>query len=201
MSRQANREDAVEMDNMIRRVHRVTNESTYAFLVRRAGTSDLPLDFVDHMRKVLLWLWPQLTERTRPMYTTILALVDQIDMERPRSRIWHPPMTVRVSNTAIRAAAARYTAQREQVMALFEDANSSHLLEPILAAQEAFRQAQSVRASKPRKLPEEKQRTIAKRYLESKRNGSTYGIVKALAVEYDVSTTTIQTAVKKYKPD
>lgn len=197
MTKRANREDPVEMDNMIRVVHGLTNESTYAFLVRKADSSKTPREFVTHMRRVLEWLWPRLTDRTRTLHHGMKTLVDEIDKERPRSRVWHPPMTVRVSSAAIRADSARYTAKRERIMILFEEADASHRMEPVLAAQEAFQKAQSARASKPRKLPEEaQQKRIAKRYWESKQNGTAYGVVKALAVEYGVSPTTIQNVVK-----
>lgn len=85
-------------------------------------------------------------------------------------------------------------------MLLFEQIKQLHRVEATLAAQEAFKQAQSARASKPRKLEESECKRIAKVYWENKANGTIYGIAKDLAREFKVSRTTIHATAKKYKP-
>jgi hypothetical protein len=114
------------------------NESTYSFLVRKANSADTPLNFLSSMQRGLRWLLPQLTTRTDSIYYEIKKLLDEIDEERPRSRIWHPPLAVRVSKASEVAAMARYTGKRERVMALFEEANTLLLMEPFVAAQHSF---------------------------------------------------------------
>jgi hypothetical protein len=56
---------------------------------------------------------------------------------------------------------------------------------------------QSDRAKKCRKLSEENKRTIVTIYRQHEKEGSAYGVVKALARKYDVSDTTIKTIVDK----
>jgi hypothetical protein len=88
-------------------------------------------------------------------------------------------------------------------MLLFEQITSLNRLEPTIAAQEAYRQAQSTRASKLRKtlLDEETRKRIAKLYWDRKAGGTAYGLVKELAARHDVTPTTIQTIVKQYRPN
>lgn len=205
MSREPNSGDPVDVDEQIRSAFKITTESTYAYLVRRATAAGRPLEFVSRMRMATTWLRPRLTTRTRPLYDEIATLLDEIRTYAHVSsnRVWHPPLTVRVSKTAEKAVEAhRYTAKRQRVMLLFEQADSMQRLEPLLVAQDAFKQAQSARASKPRKaeLDEETRKRIAKRYWTSKQEGTAYGLVKELARQYDVTTTTIQNIVKKYQP-
>lgn len=68
---------------------------------------------------------------------------------------------------------------------------------PVVNAQKEYKKIQSERASKPRKLTEMQHARIARQYSEGKRNGEGYGLVKALAASYEVSTTTIHTIIKK----
>jgi hypothetical protein len=60
---------------------------------------------------------------------------------------------------------------------------------------------QSEAASHPHKITEQKAKSIAKTYWEMVRNGEKYGAVKMLAADNNVSTTTINTITKKYKPN
>ncbi|WP_323142798.1 hypothetical protein [Massilia phyllosphaerae] len=190
-----------QSNNTIRDQLKPLNESTYSLLVRKANSAHTPRYFVTCMQRALSWLRPQLTTRTDPIYREIETLLAEIDRERPRSRVWHPPMAVRVSKTAEMAETARYVSKRDRVMALFEEANALHRIEPFVAAQEAFNEAQRVRASKPRKLDEETCKRIAKLYWDRKQDGTSYGLVKELAGELGVTATTIQNTVKKYKPN
>jgi transposase len=132
------------------------------------------------------------------------TLVQELKKATPSIRIWHPPLTQRATKGAIRAEIARFTAKRDQIVVLLKETCLLHHMEPALAAQEAqtaYKHAQSTRASQPRKLDEHQRKRIANRYWEAKQNGTAYGIVKALAREYEVSSNTIQTAVNKYKPN
>jgi hypothetical protein len=197
-------DDATAIDESIRSFYKLTTESTYSFLVRRANEANTPMDFVGRMRMVTGWLRPRLTSRTRPMYDEIIALLDAIRayVRVSSNRVWHPPLTVRVSKTAAKAEReARYTAKRDRIMLLFEQADSTHRLAPHLAAQESLRQAQSARASKPRKFDEDKAKRAAKAYHDIKEGRAAYGGVKELAREYGVSEATIRAAAKRYPPN
>jgi len=211
MTKRAKQEGVVDISKQIRDGLGLKNDFAYSLLTRKktgllVDYFDTPKMFVLNMNSVLLKIKPQLTEETRPLYDEMKRLVEEIEKERPRNRAWHAPMSLRPSKAAARAETARYTAKRKQVMALLDEADSLHRTAPALAAQEAqaaFGKAQSTRASKNRKpdLDEDKRRRIAKRYWYAKENDESYGIVKALAAEYGVSPTTIQTIVKKYKPN
>jgi len=91
--------------------------------------------------------------------------------------------------------------KREEVMHLFGQANSLHALEPLLAAQEAFRQAQSARATKPRARDEVDAQRIAKAYWTGHTGRAERGRVKELAREYGVTEGTVRNYAKKYTPD
>lgn len=198
MSQQYDPEDPAEMDKWIRAYYNIKDESTDAFLVRNGITADTPHGFVKRMRMALAWLLPQLTARTRPMYDEIKTIIDEFDKKTSYIRTYEPGKPIELSqepNEADKAAC-------DKAVFLFEQAKSLHRVEATLAAQDAFKQSQSARASKPRKveLDEETRKRIAKRYWTSKQEGTAYGFVKELARQHDVTTTTIQTIVKKYKP-
>ncbi len=180
MSTTSNLELAASIDKEIRDTHGLTTETTYGFLIRRARTDD-STDFVFNMYQAVYWMLPKVTERTQPLLDEMMSLLDALDES-------YAGLT---ENELLH--------RREQVMLVFEQANSLIRYEPTLAAQEAFNQAQSARASKPRKLDEVSSRRIAKRYWESKANGTGYGIVKELAADFEVSVKTIHDTVKKYK--
>lgn len=191
-------EDPAEMDKWLRAYFNIKDESTDAFLVRNGISADNPQGFVKRMRMALAWLKPQLTARTSPMYDEIKAIIDEFDRKTSPIRPYDPGKPLdraQEPNEADKAAC-------EKAMFLFEQAKSLHRVESSLAAQEAFKQAQSARASKPRKvdLDEETRKRIASRYWTSKKGGTAYGLVKELARQYDVTTTTIQNIVKKYQP-
>lgn len=173
---------ATAIDKEIRDTHGLTNETTYAFLMRRARTDDRT-DFVFNMHRALYWMLPQLTERTHPLYDEMIALLDAL------------------SDALADMTDDELSYKKEQVLHLFEQANSLIRYEPTLAAQEAFNQAQSARASKPRKLSEEQTLRIAKVYWDAKREGGRRGVVKELAREFGVSVTRVQAIAKKLTPD
>lgn len=91
--------------------------------------------------------------------------------------------------------------QCEKAELLLQKAMMIQQTAPIIAAQRKYKNEQSKRASKPRKLTVDENKRIAKQYLESKRDGEGYGAVKALAAKYDVSETTIHNIVKKHKTE
>lgn len=202
MNKVSNLEGFAEVDRSVRTRLALANESTYSYLVRITAMSMFknPRDFVSHMRTVQGWLEPQLTERTRPLYDEMTRLVTLIEKERPRSRIWHPPLTVRLAKSVTKAATARYNEQRQQVMALFEQAHVSHQMEPFVAAQEKFREAQSKRGAENYILSERQQADIVKIYTDAVSAGSVYGVVKQLAINFGggVSTTAIHAILRKH---
>ena len=139
--------------------------------------------FASNMHQALYWMLPQVTSRTRPLFDEMMALLDALDES-------YADMTD-----------DELFYKREQILHLFEQANSLIRYEPTLAAQEAFNQAQSARASKLRATNEDVARRIAKAYSDSKRDGTSYGMVKRLAREYNVTQTTIHNYIRKYSPD
>ncbi|MRW85668.1 hypothetical protein GJ698_16430 [Pseudoduganella sp. FT26W] len=198
MSKLATQEHFIEVDRSVRTRLALANESTYSYLVRITAMFKNPKEFGMHMRTVKEWLEPQLTDRTRPLYDEMTTLLTRIEKERPRNRSWHPPLTVRVPKSVTRDAAARYTAQRERIMVLFEQANISHQMEPFVAAQEKYKKAQSKRASEQSTLSERQQSNIVKLYTDRASTGSVYGYVKELANEFKVSPTAIHAVLRKH---
>jgi len=197
MSKQYDPEDPVEMEKWTREYYKIgKNESTDAYLVRTGVTADTPTGWVKRMNMALAWLWPQLTPRTQPLYDEIRTIVEEYHQKTSLIRPWVEGQKFVTKEEPNELDAAKC----EKAMFLFDQAKQLHRVEVTLAAQEAFKQAQSARASKPRKLSEAACERIAKRYWESKANGTGYGIAKALAAEYDVSATTIHATARKYKP-
>jgi hypothetical protein len=70
-----------------------------------------------------------------------------------------------------------------------------------MAAQARYSEAQSNRASKPRKLSEAVRHQIVKRYKELVANGGAYGARKLLAGKYNVSETTIGNILNRADKD
>jgi len=195
MSRQLDPEDPGQMDKWIRSYYNIPDdEATDAYLVRKGISADTPDGFVSRMKMALAWLWPQLTPRTRPLYDEIFAIVDEYELKTSSVRTWieGQPLPRRQEPNEVDAAKC------EKALFLFEQAKELHRVDATLTAQAAFKQAQSERASKPRKLDEATCKRIAKRYAEAKANGTGYGIVKELASEYEVSARTIHDTVKRY---
>lgn len=184
-----------EMDKWIREYFKIEVGTTESYLIRNGISEDTPDGFIKRMNMALAWLWPQLTPRTRPLYEEIQTIVQEFQQKTSRFRpfVDGQPLTIAQEPTEVDAAKC------EKAMLLFEQAKQLHKVEATLAAQEAFKKAQSVRASKPRKLDESECRRIAKVYWDSKALGSSYGIAKMLAGEYGVSRTTIHATAKKYR--
>ena len=196
MTRQHDPEDPAQMDMWVREYYKIpSGEATDAYLIRKGISADTPTGFVSRMKMALAWLWPQLTPRTRPLYDEIFTIVDEYELKTSRVLTWveGQPLPRRQEPSAVDAAKC------EKALFLFEQAKELHRIDATLNAQAAFKQAQSARASKPRKLDEVSSRRIAKRYWESKANGTGYGIVKELAADFEVSVKTIHDTVKKYK--
>jgi hypothetical protein len=203
MSTPFDSEDPVKVDRWIREYYKLTDESTDAFLIRNRITEDSPRGFVARTNMALAWLWPQLTTRTAPLYYQIKTLIDDLNTQASGVRVWHPPIAFPPPRVTEEVAKTQYVAKREQVMLLLEQVVALNRLEPTVAAQEAYRQAQSTRASKLRKtsLDEDTRKRIAKLYWDRKASGTAYGLVKELAGRHDVTPTTIQAIVKQYKPN
>lgn len=197
MRKQYDPEDPAEMDKWTREYYKINkDEATDAYLVRTGVTANTPTGWVKRMNMALAWLWPQLTPRTQPLYDEICTIVEDF-----LPKTWLPRIPVEGKNyIPIDEPSELDLAKCEKAMLLFEQTKQLHRAEATLASQEAFKKAQSARASKPRKLSEAACKRIAKRYWECKANGTGYGIAKALAAEYDVSPTTIHATARKYKP-
>ena len=198
MSKQYDPEDPVEMDKWTRAYFKIKDgEATNAYLVRTGVTKDSPDGFVKRMNMALAWIWPHLTPRTQPLYDQIREIVEEYNRKFSSViRFLEPGQKFVPISEPTELDAAKC----EKAMLLFEQAKELRRVDATLAAQEAFKQAQSARASKRRKLDEAACQRIAKRYWASKADGTSYGIAKALAAEYDVSTTTIHATARKYKP-
>jgi hypothetical protein len=185
------------MDAWTRTYFKITDgETTDAYLIRTGVTADTPSGFVKRMNMALAWLWPQLTPRTRPLYDEIRGIVEDYHNKTTNFRTFIEGQPLSLSAEPTESDASKC----EKAMFLFEQAKELHRVEATLAAQEAFKQSQSARASKPRKLNEDECKRIARVYWESKREGTGYGVAKMLAAEYGVSATTIHTTANKYKP-
>jgi len=90
--------------------------------------------------------------------------------------------------------------RQRQIVNVFERIRNSIIAADAIAQVKSHSKAQSQRASMPRKLTEREYEQIRKYYWDSKRDGTSYGVVKQLAARFDVSPTTIQNIVKKDKP-
>ena len=88
----------------------------------------------------------------------------------------------------------------EKAELLWQKAMTIHEVVPKIEAQKKYKNEQSKRASKPRKLTEDENKRIARQYGEHKSSGTGYGAAKALAATYNVSETTIHNIVRKHKP-
>lgn len=176
---------AAIIDKDIREIYGITDESTYAYLVRAARTDEAE-ELVWRLRVALGWLLPRLTPRTRQMFDEMMTLVDELDE----------------LTTNGRTDADDFSLKREKVMLVFEEVNTLHRLEPLLAAQDALSHAQSARASKLRAVDEEVARRIAKAYWASHDGKRAQrGLVKELAREYGVTEATVRNYATKYKPN
>jgi len=177
-------EAAEVIDREFREMYGLTNESTFAFLLRSART-DRSESFVSNMYRALSWLLPRMTLRTRPIFDEITLLLDELD---------EPASDDSMNELAI-------TMKQEEVLRLFGQANSLNELEPLLAAQEAFKQSQSARAAKPRASEEVIAKRIATAYWTDHNGRAVRGRVKELAAEYEVSEGTVRNYAKRYKPN
>jgi hypothetical protein len=204
MSQQFDPDDPEAMDSWIRDFYKIKNEPTDAFLIRNGVTADTLQGFVKRTNMALAWLWPHLTPRIRLLYDEIRSIVDEVEAEIDSMLQFFDEKSSPKPRPARKfyreAPTDEERAKFDKARLLFEQAKILCRLESAQAEQNVFRQAQSARASKPRKLSEASCARIAKRYWESKQNGESYGIVKQLAAEYDVTPTTIHATVKKYKP-
>ena len=91
--------------------------------------------------------------------------------------------------------------KQHQVVSTFHQIRGSVIASDAIASVATQSQAQSARASKLRATSEDVARRIAKAYSDSKRDGTSYGMVKRLAREYNVTQTTIHNYIRKYAPD
>lgn len=197
MSKHFDIEDPAEVDKWTRYYYHIDDdERTDAYLVRNGFTKETSFGYIKRMNMALAWIEPQLTANTRPIFDEMKLLMSEYHARfhttSPLGEFVAPePETVQLESAK---------ALNEKIEMLFNQAKTIHRLQPTLDAQEKYKQAQSERASKPRKLTERENERVAKHYWESKENGEGYGVVKALAAKYDVSETTIHNIVKKHKP-
>jgi len=208
MSQQRDPEDPIEMDKWIRTYYGIENEDTDAFLVRKGFLADTPEALAKRLQMAYAWIDPQATPQTRPIIDQIKAILD--DFERKTAvdipPTWQPsqPLVMPQRDVPINLPPSLTevdTLQLEKGQMLFEQAKALHRVHPVAQAQEKYRQAQSERATKPRKLDEAQCKRIAQLYWASHEAGSVYGVAKKLAGMYDVTPATIRATANKYKPD
>ncbi|QOL49754.1 hypothetical protein [Massilia litorea] len=154
-----------------------------------------PVQFFECVQRALTWLEPYLNDNdinhaTLVAYCRSYANLVFCDGEQQAYD----------SQESLNAALKQVVVKQQQIVTVFSGVRNSILSAQALAQVESHSKTQSERASKPRKLEESDCRRIAKRYWDSKADGTSYGIVKALAAEYDVSPTTIHATAKKYNP-
>lgn len=196
MSKHFDYDDQIKMDSWTRYYYNIENETTDSYLIRNGFLADTPTGFVKRMNSALAWMLPQVTPHTRSIFDLIKATTDEYE------RVTSPVQPfVQVGQVYLpRSPTDADTALRTKAEILFTQAIEMLKFQPALAAQEKYKQEQSDRASKPRKLTADNYRRIAKQYWDRKSEGRGYGAVKELAATYNVSQTTIQSIVKKSKP-
>lgn len=91
--------------------------------------------------------------------------------------------------------------RQRQIVTVFAQVREAIIAAQAVTQAETQSKSQRERASKPRKLDEEKSLRIAKAYWEMNDGRATYGSVKALAARFEVSETTIRSVAKKHKPN
>ena len=188
-------EDPTEIEKWTRYYYNIEGETVDAYLIRKGFTADTPDGAVQRWEMALAWIKPQVTVHTQPIISEMLTIV--ATCRRDYSMIRDSSSPRRTEDE--RHAGAKALDERFQT--LFNEAKALHRLQPVLNAQAKYRDEQSKRASRPRKLTEDQHKRIARQYWESKRDGEAYGAVKALAKQYNVSTNTINSIAKKYKPE
>lgn len=204
-----NRDDPSEIDKWTRDYYRIQEESTDAFLIRNGFLDDTQAGIVKRLYMGLAWIEPQVTAHTRPLIDEIKSILARYEQSRlvETAEHWQPGKTLHMP---LHESPARMvlpppltevdTLQLKKGETLFEQARTLHRLQPTLDAQQQYKKAQSKKASIRRKLSEAECVNIAKHYWDCKRDGTAYGVVKMLAGRYEVSTTTINDVVQKYKP-
>ncbi|WP_305822583.1 hypothetical protein [Massilia brevitalea] len=209
MTTEISRDDPSEIDKWTRDYYRIQDESTDAFLIRNGFLDDTPAGLVKRLYMGLAWIEPQVTAHTRPLIDEIKSILARYEQGRlvETAEHWQPGKTLHLPLHESPACVVLPppltevdTLQLKKGETLFEQARTLHRLQPTLDAQQQFKEAQSKKASIPRKLSEAACVNIAKHYWDSKRDGTAYGVVKMLANRYEVSTTTINAVVRKYKP-
>ena len=197
MSNPYDPEDPLEIDKWTRTHYKITDERTEDFLSRNGFYADTPRGLAKRLDMALAWVQPMTTEQTAPLVKEIKEILSAF--ERRVSVVVGPEQKIELP--APLTEADRLQLEKGQV--LFEQVMALHRLQPAADAQQKYKQTQRERAKKPRAplLDEDTCKRIAKLYWDSKRDGTSYGLVKHLAGRYEVTSTTIQNIVKKYKSD
>lgn len=209
MTKQQDPDDPVEMDKWIRSHFNIKDsETTDGYLLRMGVLADTPDGQAARLRMAYAWIEPQATAQSRPLIEQMKSILDTYTQSRevvvePAWRLGQPlALPLQHKPVALPPPPSEAdTVRLEQGRILFEQAKELHRLQPAIQAQERLSKAQSERASKLRAKDEDVAERIAKAYWDSKRNGTSYGIVKRLANDYNVSPTTIHSYARKYRPD
>lgn len=230
MSRKFDPDDPVELERWTRAYYKISDdESTDVYLIRTGILADTPRALATRLYTAVAWIEPWLTEQTRPIIEQVRAVLADFERkqtivgsdgsqirhalapQQPMTNAFTPAQAIAMPQPGTQPVTLKYPPplteadklQLEKAQVLFEQAKALYRLQPSVEAQQRFKKAQSERASKPRAplLDELTRKRIAKRYWDSKQNGTAYGLVKELARQYEVTTTTIQAIVKKHKPD
>jgi hypothetical protein len=209
MSKQYDPEDPVEIDKWTRARYNITDEGTEDFLRRNGFFADSPRGLAKRLHMAYAWILPRATEQTKPLINEIKTILE--DFERKTSII-HLPITASEQSFVLPGQLGRVTLpppltdtdrlQLEKGQVLFEQAKSLLRLQPAVDAQEKYKKAQSERASKPRKLDDQKHQRIAKAYWALMDGGRAIrGGVKELAGRYEISPEMVRKIAKKYPPN
>jgi hypothetical protein len=217
MSQNYDSEDAAEMDKWIRAYYNIKDgDETEAYLMGAGILEDTPDGLLARLRMAYAWIEPQATPQTRPIIDQIKAVVEEfkgrgsgvhiVYVDQSQEPKWKPdqPIIMPQRSAPVAILPPLMEADRPQLekgQLLFEQAKALHQLQPVLQAQDKYRQAQRDRATNSGKLDEVQRKRIAERYWQSYKDGSTYGVPKLLAREYGVTPATIRACANKYKPD
>lgn len=209
MSKKPDPEDPAAIDRWTRDYFKIKDEETTdGYLLRTGVLADTPDGQAKRLRIAYEWIKPQATAQSQPAIDQMKAILDKYEDSRliKGEPPWQLGQTLALPQgrrpTVIPSRPTEVDAVRlEQGQILFEQAKALHRLQPAVMAQERHRQSQSERASQLRAKNEVQAKLIAKIYWDSKEAGTSYGEVKRLAAQYEISPGTVRSYAAKYKPD
>lgn len=181
MKKNHNRLDPDGRGARTRQILNIPEEVTTSdYLVNNGFSSRTPQGWIKSGRLSLAVIEQEVIYETRHLVIEIGRLIDNYEIALTTGKLTEAD-----------------TIQKEKAQLIWEKVDLIHRAVPALHAQREHQKLQTARASKPRKLTEAQHARIARQYLEGKENGEGYGLTKALASHYNVSTTTIRNIINK----